>query len=173
MDRAGWSYPTGDFRVSDADRDRALSELGEALQAGRISTDEFGERSRQAVAARTGKELRALLTDLPVTRAPVARRIEQERAYPAFASRTAFAAGVAAMCCAALAAGNVLSHGPSLQQRDMLRKMARHAGVMGPLRFPPNPGFDWGGTVTPAVIALALVVLIAYLRVRSHRADGS
>lgn len=38
MDAAGRDYyPPGDLRVSDADRDRALSELGEALQVGRIT----------------------------------------------------------------------------------------------------------------------------------------
>jgi len=59
-------YPSGDLRVSDADRDLALSELSEALRAGRITADEFDERSGQVLGARTGKELTALLADLPV-----------------------------------------------------------------------------------------------------------
>ena len=66
MDRAGWNYPPGHIRVSDADRDRALSELSVAFQAGRITADEFDQRSGQALAARTGKELTALLADLPL-----------------------------------------------------------------------------------------------------------
>ena len=73
MDRAGWNYPRDHVRVSDADRDRALSELSAAFQAGRITADEFEQRSGQALAARTGKELTALLADLPVERAPAAR----------------------------------------------------------------------------------------------------
>jgi hypothetical protein len=56
-------------RVSDADRDRALSELTEAFQAGWITADDFDQRSGQALGARTGKELTALLADLPVDRA--------------------------------------------------------------------------------------------------------
>ncbi len=53
MDTAGRDYyPPGDLRVSDADRDRALSELGEALRAGRITDGEFDQRSGQVLGAR-------------------------------------------------------------------------------------------------------------------------
>jgi hypothetical protein len=45
-------YPSGDLRVSDAERDRALSELSEALQAGRITAEEFDQRSGQVLPAR-------------------------------------------------------------------------------------------------------------------------
>src|SRR5215475_5621211 len=68
METAARNYPPGDLRVSDADRDRAVSELSEAFQAGRISADEFGQRSGRALAARSGKELTALLADLPLDR---------------------------------------------------------------------------------------------------------
>src|SRR5580704_11153431 len=58
-------YSAGDLRVSDADRDRAISELSEHCQAGRLTADEFDERSSQALQARTGKELAVLFADLP------------------------------------------------------------------------------------------------------------
>jgi hypothetical protein len=35
MDGADRDFPPVEFRVSDADRDRALSELGEAFRVGR------------------------------------------------------------------------------------------------------------------------------------------
>jgi hypothetical protein len=70
MDTATRDYPAGDIRVSDADRDRALSELSEHFQAGRLTADELDERSGQVLRARTGKELRALLADLPRKEAP-------------------------------------------------------------------------------------------------------
>lgn len=73
MQTATRNFPSGDLRVSDADRDRAVSELSEAFQAGRITADEFGQRSGQALSARTGKELTALLTDLPLDRVPAVR----------------------------------------------------------------------------------------------------
>jgi hypothetical protein len=40
-------------------------------------------------------------------------------------------------------------------------------GISIPL--PPASGFDWAGTITPAVFAVLLVLLIVYLRVT--RAD--
>lgn len=178
MDRAGWDYPTGDFRVSDADRDRAIAELSQALQAGRLTADEFDQRSTQAVAARTGKELTALLADLPVERAPAARAPaargsapEQSPAF--FASRTAFAAAAGAICCAAVAAANALSHGPSRQQQEFVREWFARHGLSHPPAFPASPGFDLAGTLEPAVIAVLLVVLIIYLRMRSGRAGRS
>ncbi len=70
MDGTARGYPHGDLRVSDADRDRALSELTEAFQVGRITADEFDQRSSQVLSARTGKELTVPLADLPADRAP-------------------------------------------------------------------------------------------------------
>jgi hypothetical protein len=67
---AGRNYPPGDFRVSDADRDHVLSELGEHFQAGRITAEELEERSGLALRARTGNDLTALLADLPVSQSP-------------------------------------------------------------------------------------------------------
>lgn len=59
----------GDLRVSDADRDRALAELSEHFQAGRLDGDEFEERSGRALRARTARELTDLFVDLPRDRA--------------------------------------------------------------------------------------------------------
>ena len=42
-----------------------------------------------------------------------------------------------------------------------------------PRGFPPNPGFDWVGTIAPAVIAVVLVVLIICLRKRLARDDSA
>ena len=170
MDRAGWSYPSGDFRVSDADRDRALSELSDAFQVGRLTADEFDQRSGQALRARTGKELTALLADLPVERAPAARSTALDRNQRLVATRVAFGASLAAICFAAVAAANALSTGASLQQQELFKQFAARQGLSTP-GFPPSPGFDWAGTITPAVIAALLVVLVICLRVRLARDD--
>jgi hypothetical protein len=71
MDTDARGFPPEDMRVSDAERDRALSELSESYQSGRITVDEFDRRSTQALSARTGKELIAPLADLPLDRGPV------------------------------------------------------------------------------------------------------
>ena len=64
------SFPSGGIRVSDADRDQAIAELSEHFQAGRLTQEEFEERSGRALQARTGDDLAALFTDLP-GRSPV------------------------------------------------------------------------------------------------------
>ena len=60
------NFPSGDLRVSDAERDVALAELSEHFQSGRLTQEEFEERSDRALTARTGDDLRELFTDLPV-----------------------------------------------------------------------------------------------------------
>jgi hypothetical protein len=55
----------GDLRISDADRDQAIAQLSEHFQAGRLTTEEFDERSGAALQAKTGRELAVLFTDLP------------------------------------------------------------------------------------------------------------
>jgi DUF1707 SHOCT-like domain len=170
MERAGWNYPSGEFRVSDADRDRALAELGEAFRVGRITDEEFDERSGQALASRTGRELTALLADLPPARLPAARTTAApDAAFRVFASRTVVAAAVTAMCCTALAVGAAVNHGPSPRQQEYYRAWAARHGLPDPGW--PAPGFDWVGTLTPAVIAVLLVVLIIFLRKRLAAGD--
>ena len=58
-------FPGGGIRVSDADRDQAIAELSEHFQAGRLTQEEYEERSGRALQARTGDDLAALFTDLP------------------------------------------------------------------------------------------------------------
>jgi hypothetical protein len=64
------TYPGGELRVSDADRDQAIAELSEHFQAGRLTQEEFEERTGQALQARAGKDLAALFADLPRARVP-------------------------------------------------------------------------------------------------------
>lgn len=65
METPTMGYPGGDFRVSGADRDQVIAELSEQFQAGRLTTEELEERTGQALTAKTGRELTALLADLP------------------------------------------------------------------------------------------------------------
>jgi len=168
MDSADRGFPPGDLRVSDADRDRALSELSEAFQVGRITAEEFHQRSEHALGARTGKQLTALLADLPLDRGPATPASALESAPRGHgAGRVMVASAVAATIFAAFAATNALSSGPTLAQRKFIQQMAARHGWSIPL--PPSPGFNWGGTITPAAIAVLLVVLIIFLRVT--RAD--
>jgi hypothetical protein len=65
MDAASNQLGPGDLRVSDADRDGALAALSGHYQDGRLTLDEFEERSGQALKSRTASELTGLFTDLP------------------------------------------------------------------------------------------------------------
>lgn len=53
-----------DLRASDADRDRVLALLAEAMSDGRLTPDEHAERVQRACAARTLGELADLTADL-------------------------------------------------------------------------------------------------------------
>src|SRR5260370_35257512 len=53
-----------DLRASDADRDRVLAMLSEAMSDGRLTAEEHSERIQRAFAARTLGELAELTADL-------------------------------------------------------------------------------------------------------------
>jgi hypothetical protein len=57
--------PSRSIRASDADREAVAGALRDHAVAGRLTTDELGERVGSAFAARTLGELDALVADLP------------------------------------------------------------------------------------------------------------
>jgi hypothetical protein len=57
--------PTPEQRIGDAERDAAIASLGEHYAAGRITKDEYDERSSFALRARTASDLTPLFVDLP------------------------------------------------------------------------------------------------------------
>jgi Domain of unknown function (DUF1707) len=93
------------LRVSDADRDAAISELGGHFQAGRIDPAELEDRTGRALRARIGSDLDELLADLP--RAPRApgRPQPAARPRPAFIPFLAPVLVAAALTAAVLIAG--------------------------------------------------------------------
>jgi hypothetical protein len=59
------SIAPGAMRVGDTERNSALEALGEHLSAGRITLDEYGDRSAKVTVAKTADDLSALFDDLP------------------------------------------------------------------------------------------------------------
>jgi hypothetical protein len=57
--------PQPEPRIGDVEREAAVHALGEHYAAGRITKDEFDERSDVAMGARTNADLRPLFADLP------------------------------------------------------------------------------------------------------------
>jgi ferric-dicitrate binding protein FerR (iron transport regulator) len=76
------NHPYADMRASDSDRDAVVSDLSEHFQAGRLTAEEFEERTGQALAARTWGELRNLLADLPAAPEPQAPATRSPSARP-------------------------------------------------------------------------------------------
>lgn len=146
MDTAIPDYSAGDLRVSDADRDRAISELSEHYQAGRLAADEFDERSGQALQARTGKELAVLFADLPRDRAAVTSLPPPG---PAPAARIGMAAPVLVGVLVSLVVFAYGQHG-----------LRHHPGFAGP---PP--------TLTPLVPILVVLLVIGCMTRRRYRRE--
>ena len=57
--------PAGLLRVGDAERQQAVSALGEHYAAGRLDQDEYDTRVQTAYASRTRVDLQGLFGDLP------------------------------------------------------------------------------------------------------------
>ncbi len=136
-------FPPGNLRVSDGDRDRALSSLSQAYEVGRITAEEFEYRSSQALTARTGRELAGLLADLPVHHEPVGAASEvaatPRRADGYLVSRLTVGASLTAICFGGVAVTNAL-----------------------------RPGVGWNVVLTPAAVAVLCVVLVIVLRIRAR-----
>lgn len=76
--------PDAHVRIGDAERERAISALGEHFAAGRLSKDEFDERGSAAWAAKTAGDLTPLFSDLPALAPPAptrSRRPAQRQAW--------------------------------------------------------------------------------------------
>ncbi|KQT94278.1 hypothetical protein ASG49_05125 [Marmoricola sp. Leaf446] len=64
-----------ELRIGDGERESAVAALGEHYAQGRLTKDEYDERSDAAWTARTAGDLRPLFADLPASAAgPVAPR---------------------------------------------------------------------------------------------------
>jgi len=67
------------LRIGDADREAAVSALGEQYALGRLTKDEFDERSDAVWSARTRGDLAPLFADLPVRSPALPERVERPR----------------------------------------------------------------------------------------------
>jgi len=109
--------PAGGLRVSDADRDRAIARLGEHFQAGRLTAEEFEERSAIALRTRTERELGVLFADLPPDQVP-AVQVATAVNWPGVG--LAVTPVVVAAVVGAVAFGGVLDGGPDVRDHPVL-----------------------------------------------------
>lgn len=79
---AGWlpvARTNAGLRIGDAERDRAVADLGEHFAAGRLDQGELEDRVEQAMQARFAGDLTPLLADLPQSTPPPAREFRPAR----------------------------------------------------------------------------------------------
>src|SRR3954466_8119673 len=91
--------PGAHLRIGDAEREAAVSALGDHYAAGRITREELDDRTSVAYAARTEAELWPLFADLPAAARPA--RGSSPRPGPRPAGRPS---GAPAWCSAGLLA---------------------------------------------------------------------
>lgn len=90
--------PLPELRASDADRDRVVERLRDAVAEGRLDMEEFEERLEAVYKSRTYAELEPLTRDLPAVPAAAAAAAATGSAWPARIGGTATSAtGVAVM----------------------------------------------------------------------------
>lgn len=105
-------HPTSSLRLSDADRDRAVAELSEHFQAGRLTTDELDDRVGRALQARSAADLAPLFADLPRKQSAVTGAVP--RPASSAPSRSALVPVVPIAILAVIALGGFLSGHPAL-----------------------------------------------------------
>jgi uncharacterized membrane protein len=148
MDTDARGFPLGNLRVSDAERDQAVSELSEAYQAGRITFEEFDRRSTQALSARTGRELTATVADLPEDRGPV-EDAPADNATPGQDDSYVVPWASAAMSLTAIFFADIAVTSAS------------------------QPGVDWTYALTPAAISVLFLLLVIVVRLGARRAAAN
>ena len=104
--------PVQPVRIGDAERDEALDKLGEHFAAGRLTREEFDERSETAIGARFDSDLEPLFRDLPKAQpTTVARRARPQGAAVARAGLSATVLLLVPLLVLAVVASIAL-HGP-------------------------------------------------------------
>ena len=99
-------------RIGDAERDRAVSDLGDHFAAGRLNREEFDERADQAMLARFTTDLAPLFADLPA--APRPAPAPPVGARPGGPPPWAFAMWLLPVMLVGLLVASVLLHAPFL-----------------------------------------------------------
>jgi hypothetical protein len=145
------------FRASDSDREHVADRLRTALTEGRLTHEEFEERLRDALTARTYGQLDPLLADLPATAAASATP-----AYPAAAQKTN---GLAIASLVLAVAGFLFLWGIGPLGAVI-------SGVMAKREIRRSNGTQGGGGLATAGIALGALGLLAAIAVIAATAGG-
>ncbi|MEU4695444.1 DUF1707 domain-containing protein [Actinoplanes sp. NPDC023714] len=148
-------YREPHMRVSDADREAIVARLNQATAEGRLSIEEFSERTRQAYACRTWGELSRVVWDLP---APTGSHpVVYGRTAPPPPRQNGGAPLVSLVLgILSLPATACVPLGPVLSIAAIV------SGVIG-LRSPLNRGMTYSGMALGGLGLIAQIVVILYV----------
>jgi len=103
--------PSTPIRIGDAERDKAVSDLGDHFAAGRLNRDEFDDRADQAMQARFSTDLAPLFADLPASQ-PAAPTTPPGEVRAGGPPPWAYAMWLLPVLMVAAVAGAILLHAP-------------------------------------------------------------
>jgi DUF1707 SHOCT-like domain/Domain of unknown function (DUF4190) len=136
----------GNLRASTADRERAIDVLKAAFAEGRLTREEFEERTGRVYRSRTYAELAALTADLPV--GPLGTLTGAPPAYPVIPQRPKMnSLAVAALVCALI---------PGLPMAGGLV-----AGIMARRQIQVSGERGWA--LATAAIVISSIGIVAFL----------
>ena len=146
------------MRASDRDRDTANGLLQTAYAEGRLTKEEYDERSGQVLTARTYQQLQALTADLPGHSLGVQPQFPVQYVMP----RRTNGLAVASLACGI---GQVffwfLAAIPAVVLGHMARRQIRRTGEDGAGMALAGLVLGWIGILLTVVIVLGVVALVA------------
>ena len=148
----------GQMRASDRDRDSARGLLQAAYAEGRLTRDEFDDRSGQVLRAQTYQQLQALTADLP------GHALGAQPQYPLqyAAPRRTNGLAVASLACGV---GQIffwfLAAIPAVVLGHMARRQIRQTGEDGAGLALAGLILGWIGIILTVVFVLGVVALVA------------
>jgi Domain of unknown function (DUF4190)/Domain of unknown function (DUF1707) len=155
----------GQMRASDRDRDSANGLLQTAYAEGRLTKDEYDERSGQVLTAQTYQQLQTLTADLP------GHALGAQLQYPVqyVMPRRTNGLAVASLACGV---GQVffwfLAAIPAVVLGHMARRQIRRTGEDGAGMALAGLILGWIGIALTVVFALGVVALVAVAGAHGH-----
>jgi uncharacterized membrane protein len=153
----------GRLRASDTDRERAVDVLKSAFAEGRLTKEEYDDRTARIFASRTYGELGALTSDLPAgplgTFSPAGPPMQYPRHYPHRGTNGLAIASFILSLAQPFALG--LTTIPAVICGHLARREIRRTGEGGMGMATVGLTFGWIGVALMAIIAAAIIVGVA------------
>jgi len=158
MTAGGYGY--GQMRASDRDRDSANSLLQTAYAEGRLTKDEYDDRTGQLLQSQTYAQLQALTADLP-GHYPGAPMMPQQVQYVTVPQRTNPLAVAALACGIGQVFFWLLAAVPAVVLGHMARRQIRQTGEAGQGMATAGLVLGWIGIALTLVLVVGVAALVS------------